>query len=375
MGEEHNTEEGTAEGENAEEEIDENQVEQVGEDQAPTRERTGRARQAPIWMRDYVAGNASFIVAEDEEDIVAMFIAGEDPDCFEEAAQEDVWREAMKAEITSIEENKIWELMNLPAGAKVIRVKWVFKTKFNKKGEIDKFKARLVAKSYHQKYGVYFHEVFAPVARWDIIRMILMLAAEKEWKVLQLDVESAFLHGELNKDVYVEQPKGFEKKGEENKAYKLKRALYGLKQAPRAWYSRIEGYFEREGFERCYCEHTLFVKKEVDNILIVSLYVDDLIYTRNSSAMMEMFKNSMMKEFSMTNLGAMKYFLGVEVIQGEEGIFITQQKYAEEILRRYNMEDCNAVKNPMVPGHKLTKAGRGETVDPTTFKQLVGSLR
>lgn len=375
MEEEQDAEAGDVEGDNVEEDAGENQNEQPGEDQVQVRGRTGRARQAPVWMRDYVAGNASFIVAEDEEDMVAMFIAREDPDCFEAAAQEEVWRTAMEAEITSIEENRTWELMDLPAGAKVIGVKWVFKTKLNERGEIDKFKARLVAKGYHQKYGVDFHEVFAPVARWDTIRMILGLAAKRGWKVHQLGVKSAFLHGELNEDVYVEQPKGFEKRGEEHKVYKLKRALYGLKQAPRAWYSRIEGYFEREGFERCYCEHTLFVKSERDSILIVSLYVDDLIYTGNSAAMMESFKESTMKEFSMTDLGVMKYFLGVEVVQGEEGIFITQQKYAKEILRRYGMEGCNSVKNPVVPGHKLTRAGSGEAVDPTTFKQLVGSLR
>ena len=119
----------------------------------------------------------------------------------------------------------------------------------------------------------------------------------------------------------------------------------------------------------------MFLKKEEDNILIVSLYVDDLIYTGNSVTMLERFKKSMMNEFSMTDLGGMKYFLGVEVIQGEQGIFINQQKYAEEILERYGMESCNSVRNPIVPGHKLTRPGAGENVDPTTFKQLVGSLR
>lgn len=205
--------------------------------------------------------------------------------------------------------------------------------------------------------------------------MMLAFAGERGSKVFQLDVKSAFLHGELNEDVYVEQPKGFEVREESNKVYKLKKALYGLKQAPRAWYSRIEGYFVKEGFKKCYCKHTLFLKKEEDNILIVSLYVDDLIYTGNLVTMLERFKKSMMNEFSMTDLGGMKYFLGVEVIQGEQGIFINQQKYAEEILERYGMESCNSVRNPIVPGHKLTRPGAGENVDPTTFKQLVGSLR
>lgn len=184
----------------------------------------------------------------------------------------------METEITSIEENNNWELVDLPEGAKVIGVKWIFKTKLNEIGEIDKFKAKLVAKGYHQKHGVDFHKVFAPVARWDTIRLILAIAAKRAWEVFQLDVKSAFLHGELKEDVFVEQPKGFEVPNESNKIYKLKKALYGLKQVPRAWYSRIEGYFVREGFGKCYCVHTLFVKKDGESILIVSLYVDDLVY-------------------------------------------------------------------------------------------------
>lgn len=185
-------------------------------------------------MKDYITEKSGFIVIEDGEDILAMFIASEDSNCFEEAIKEDVWKKAMEAEISSTEENNTWEFIDLPEGAKVIGVKWIFKTKFNKKGEIDKFKARLVAKGYYQKHGVDFYEVFAPVARWDTIRSILALAAERAWKVYQLDVKSAFLHGELEEDVYVKHPKGFEARDEPNKVYKLKKALYGLKQAPRA---------------------------------------------------------------------------------------------------------------------------------------------
>jgi len=367
--------------ENTDEAIPEQTTQPISSNQNPTngqistRAASERQRQTPVWMKDYVIGNSGFIVAEDGEDIVAMFMASEDPDCFEEAVQEEVWRKAMESKIASIEENNTWELMELPEGAKVIGVKWIFKTKLNEKGEVEKFKARLVAKGYHQEHGVDFYEVFAPVARWDTIRMILALAAENEWKVYQLDVKSAFLHGELQEDVYIEQPKGFEIRNGAEKVYKLKKALYGLKQAPRAWYSRIEGYFLAEGFEKCYCEHTLFIKKRSKDVLLVSIYVDDLIYTGSSNELMTEFKDSMMKEFSMTDLGKMKFFLGVEVIQDDKGIFISQQKYAEETLKKYGMEGCNAVRIPIVPGQRLTKKGAGEAADSTNFKQLVGSLR
>jgi hypothetical protein len=216
--------------------------------------------------------------------------------------------------------------------------------------------------------------VFAPVARWDTIRAILSLAASKSWCVFQLDVKSAFLHGELVEDVYVNQPLGFQT-ADKNQVYKLKKALYGLKQAPRAWYSKIESYFSMEKFVKCSHEHTLFVKSEgADKILIVSLYVDDLIYTGNDDLMMKQFKDSMKEKISMTDLGKMKYFLGVEVSQTHQGIFIHQSKYASEILSRFGMEDCNKVCSPIVPGCKLVKDETGRSTDSTSYKQMIGCL-
>ena len=172
------------------------------------------------------------------------------------------------------------------------------------------------------------------------------------------------------------QPQGYERKGEEYKVYRLKKALYGLKQAPRAWYSRIETYFIKEGFEKCFCEHTLFIKTgDEGKILIVSLYVDDLIYTGNNEVMFTEFKDSMQREFDMSDLGRMKYFLGIEVVQTANAIFICQQKYAHEVLERFGMGQSNAVANPMVPGCKLSKEGNGDSkVDATEYKRLVGSL-
>ena len=138
----------------------------------------------------------------------------------------------MNSEIKSIEKNQTWTLIELPTGAKRIGVKWVYKTKYNEHEKIDKYKAHLVAKGYSQKYGVDYTKVFALVAMMDTVRMIIALAAQKNWTIFQLDVKSAFLHGELSEDVYVEQPRGYEKKGSEHLVYKLHKALYGLKQAP-----------------------------------------------------------------------------------------------------------------------------------------------
>ena len=255
-----------------------------------------------------------------------MLTSSGDPVSFEEVVKSSTWKDAMDLEIQAIERNGTWELTEFPKGAKKICVKWVFKTKLNEKGEVDKCKARLVAKRYTQQGGIDYTEVFAPVARWDTIRLILALATSRDYKVFQLDVKSTFLHGEITEEVLIEQPQGYEVKGVENKVYRLKKALYGLKQAPRAWFSKIESYFIKEEFERCSNEHTLFKKNGGDGrIIIVSLYVDDFIFTGNDGKMFEEFKRSMKQEFEMSDLGRMKYFLGVEVVQGLVGIFISQR--------------------------------------------------
>lgn len=333
----------------------------------------GRHRRKPSWLDDYVTNMIQY--DDDEQHNLAVFAPSEDPVTFDQAMKDIKWRKAMDMEIEAIERNGTWELTTLPTNAKRIGVKWVYKTKYNEKGEVEKHKARLVAKGYSQQFGVDFTEVFAPVARWDTIRTILALAAIKGWNVFQLDVKSAFLHGELSEVVYVDQPQGYQKKGEEHKVYKLKKALYGLRQAPRAWYSKIEGYFLNEGFDKCTSEHTLFVKTGENGLmLIVSLYVDDLIFTGNDNSMFAQFKESMKKEFDMTDLGRMSYFLGVEVVQSAAGIFISQGKYAKEILERFGMDNSKPVDNPVVPGYKLCKKGSGDEVDATLYKQMVGSL-
>jgi len=263
----------------------------------------------------------------------------------------------------------------LSVGCKKIGVKWLYKTKLNELEEVDKYKARLVAKGYSQQYGVDYTEVFAPVARMDTVRMIVALAAQRNWTIYQLDVKSAFLHGKLSEDVFVEQPKGYKKKGSEGKVYQLHKALYGLKQAPRAWFSRIASYFKDEGFETCPNEHTLFIKRGAEGkVIIVSIYVDDLIYTGNDEDMMNGFKNSMISVFDMTDLGKMQFFLGIEVIQRTDGNFICQKKYAIDVLKRFAMAESNPVSSPIVPGVKLNKDDQGVQVDESYYRQIVGSL-
>ena len=154
--------------------------------------------------------------------------------------------------------------------------------------------------------------------------------------------------------------------------YRLKKALYGLKQAPRAWFSRIEAYFLKEGFHKCPYEHTLSVKiRDKGKLLIVYLYVDDLIFTRNDDVMFKEFKKSMMVEFEMSDLGMMHYFLGIEVVQLANWIFISQKKYVQDILDRFQMKDCNPVSTPIEFGLKLNKDHEGKKVDSTLYSKLL----
>ena len=231
-----------------------------------------------------------------------------------------------------INKHKTWEQVDRPKYRKIIGVKWVFRTKRNADGSINKHKERLVVKGYAQVFGIDYSDTFAPVARLDTIRLVLDVAAQNDWKVFQLDVKSAFLNGLLQEEIFVEQPEGFIEEFHEDKVYLLKKALYGLKQVPRAWYSRIDEHLLSLGFTRSLSEVILYVKKKENDFLIVSLYVDDLLVTGNNAKTVDESKQEMMLVFDMTDLGLMTYFLGMEIKQDEGEVFICQKKYANEIL-------------------------------------------
>ena len=298
-----------------------------------------------------------------------------EPESFEEAIREESWKKAMEDEIQVIEKNNTWELTDRPLDKDVIGVKWVYKVKYNADGSVQRNKARLVAKGYSQQPGIDYDETFAPVARMDTVRAIISLAGQKGWLLYQLDVKLAFLNGELKEEVYVNQPQGFEVEGKEEKVYKLKKALYGLKQALRAWYSQIDGYFKEKGFDQSKSETTLYVKNQgKDDILIVALYVDDLVFTGNNKKMIEDFKNEMMQKYEMSDLGLLNHFLGMEIYQDDGGVFICQEKYVEKILKNFDMSECKPKDTPLVVNEKLVKEDGSSKMDATLYRSLVGKL-
>lgn len=208
--------------------------------------------------------------------IKACLVANEEPQTYDEARGDKEWEEAMNEETRMIEKNRTWKLVDKPEKKNVISVKWIYKIKTDASGNHVKHKARLVARGFSQEYGIDYLETFAPVSRYDTIRALLAYAAQMEWRLYQMDVKSVFLNGELE-EVYVTQPPGFVIEGKEEKVLRLYKALYGLKPAPRAWYERIDFYFIQNGFARSMNDAALYIKKKGEDVLIVSLYVDDLI--------------------------------------------------------------------------------------------------
>ena len=200
------------------------------------------------------------------------------------------------------------------------------------------------------------------------------MAAQKGWKIFHLDVNFAFLDVVLEEEIYVAQPDGFAMQSEEDKVYLLKKALHGLKQAFRTWYSKINDHLLSLGFERSLSETTLYIKHKGNDILIVSLYVDDLLVTGNNAHLVGEFKKEMTQVFEMTDLSLTTYFLGVEVKQNQHEIFICQKKYAREVLKRFQMDECKAVSTPMNPKEKLCKEDGTNYVDVGYFRSLIGCL-
>jgi hypothetical protein len=311
---------------------------------------------------------------KDTEQSHVAFLSMIEPTNFEEARKEEDWIRAMNEELDQIEKNNTWELVPRPENKNVIGSKWVFKNKMNEKGQVVRNKARLVCKGYAQVEGQDFDETFAPVARLEAIRMFLAYSCHKNFKVYQMDVKSAFLNGDLEEEVYMEQPEGFSLTDNPNYVCKLKKALYGLKQAPRAWYSRLDKFLQEKGFKKGTVDSNLYIKSEGDDLLVVLVYVDDIVFGCTNESSVQWFAKCMQTEFEMSMIGELSYFLGLQVKQSSAGIFISQEKYLKEILKKFQMEDSSTVSTPMVVGCKLSKDDISPDVDQRTYRSMIGSL-
>ncbi|GJV72176.1 retrovirus-related pol polyprotein from transposon TNT 1-94 [Tanacetum coccineum] len=256
----------------------------------------------------------------------------------------------------------------------IIALKWIYKVKLDEYGDVLKNKARLVAKGFRQEEGLDFEESFAPVARLEAIRIFIANAASKNMTVYQMDVKTAFLNGELKEEVYVHQPEGFVDPERPHHVYRLKKALYGLKQAPQAWYDTLSKFLLAQGFSKGVVDPTLFIRKTGKHTLHVQIYVDDIIFASTDPKDCDRFSNEMSSKFQMSMMGQISFFLGLQISQNPRGIFINQSKYANEILKKFDLHKSDPVDTPMVERTKLDEDLSGTPVDQTKYRSMIGSL-
>ncbi|KAH9800792.1 hypothetical protein KPL71_000795 [Citrus sinensis] len=300
----------------------------------------------------------------------AAFISQIEPKSFADGENDESWIMAMQEELNQFERNNVWELVPNPEHQSIIGTKWVFRNKMDESGVVVRNKARLVAQGYNQEEGIDFDETFAPVARLESIRMLLAYACHKDFILYQMDVKSAFLNGYIMEEVYVKQPPSFENEKFPDHVYKLSKALYGLKKAPRAWYDRLKNFLLDHDFSMGKADTTLFVKHKNQDILIVQIYVDDIIFGSTNELLCKDFSSCMSQEFEMSMMGELKYFLGLQIKQNEEEIFINQAKYVKDLLKRFGYENGTAKSTPMSTTIKLDKDEKGKEVDIKTYRDI-----
>ncbi|GJS34150.1 putative ribonuclease H-like domain-containing protein [Tanacetum coccineum] len=306
--------------------------------------------------------------------LFACFLSQEEPKKVIHALKDPSWIEAMQDELLQFKLQKVWTLVDLPNGKRAIGTKWVYRNKKDERGIVIKNKARLVAQGYTQEEGIDYDEVFAPVARIEAIRLFLAYASFKDFVVYQMDVKSAFLYGKIEEEVYVCQPPGFEDPDFPDRVYKVEKALYGLHQAPRAWYETLSTYLLDNGFQRGKIDKTLFIRRVKSDILLVQVYVDDIIFGSTKKSLCIEFEKMMHKKFQMSSMGELTFFLGLQVKQKEDGIFISQDKYVTEILKKFGFTDVKTASTPMETHKPLLKDADCEDVDENLYRSMIGSL-
>ncbi|KAG8489513.1 hypothetical protein CXB51_017534 [Gossypium anomalum] len=329
-----------------------------------------------------------------EADLVAYALnvaedidANQEPSNYSEAIScedSEKWMFAMQEEMESLHKNKTWDLVKLPKGKKTVRCKWVFKKKEGTPGvEEPKYKARLVAKGYSQVPGVDFTDVFSPVVKHSSIRAFLGIVAIHDLELDQLDVKTAFLHGELEEDIYMQQPEGFTVSEKEDYVCLLKKSLYGLKQSPRQWYKRFDSFMTSHDFKRSSFDSCVYFKKNNDGSFVyLLLYVDDMLIAAKDKGEIRKVKAQLSEEFEMKDLGPVKKILGMKILRDRKTskLYLSQKGYIEKLLCRFNMRSAKPVSTPLAAHFRLSSTLSPQSDDEieymshVPYSSAVGSL-
>lgn len=284
---------------------------------------------------------------------------GGEPESFKEAMEDENkkdWMEAMEEEMQSLRENNTFELVKLPKGKKVLKNRWVYRVKQDEHTSQPRYKARLVVKGFTQRKGVDFGEIFAPVVKMQSIRVVLGLASSLDLEIEQMDVKTAFLHGDLQEEIYMEQPEGFQEDGKKGYVCKLVKSLYGLKQAPRQWYRKFNSVMIKHGYKMTKADHCVFMQKFSDgDFIILLLYVDDMLIVGKNISRIKELKETLSESFAMKDLGPARQILGIQIIRDRsvKKLYLSQEKYVEKVLHRFCMDKAKAVSVPLASHFKL----------------------
>jgi hypothetical protein len=287
------------------------------------------------------------------------------------------WKVAADEEMASLQKAGVYTVVpRSTIKARLVSCKWVFKVKHKADGTIERFKARLVARGFTQVAGIDYDETFAPVAKFQSIRLLLALTAMHDLELHQMDVKTAFLYGDLDEDVYMEQPEGFEE-GAKDTIWKLNKSLYGLKQAPRAWYRKLDNTLKSLGFLRTYSDHSIYVRGPQEDVIIVGVYVDDLTIAARNIATLQTFKLQMSSHFDMKDLGDLHFILGLQVHRRrrDRSLQLSQPQYIDTILLRLGLGECKPAKSPLPAKTVLFPRADGQSgCDRGQYLVAIGSL-
>lgn len=307
-------------------------------------------------------------------DYFVYSVKEETPKTYEEAIrtkEEQFWREAMMEELSSMEANEVWELVERPKNEKIIKSRWVFTKKDQDTPEV-KYKARLVAAGYNQIKGKDYEEGFSPVMRLATFRTLLSVAAYKNYKVRFFDVKTAYLNGHLEKPIYLEQPPGYVK--DPNKVYYVKKSIYGLPNSGRCWYEEIRKVLKEENLTQLKSDPCIFIYKDQNIYLIIAIYVDDIMVIGNSNDYINNVISRLSKSFNLREVTKRNTFLGIDIKQESGKIIISQNNYISKLLKRFKMEDSNPVKTPGALGEDLKDISNSPSISQTQYQEAIGSL-